>query len=94
MFEQINERINKIDMERQELSEQVAYDHSQTSDRLKLTEDRLEITQSQFANMKEHTRQVQEELVQLKEKYRETSDDIIAQLEKMTAHMIKDFSRH
>ena len=42
--------------------------------------------------MQIHTKQVQEELVHLKGTYKETSEDIIDRIEKLSSHMIRDFS--
>ena len=47
-----------------------------------------------FDNMKLHTNQVQDEVLQLKDTYRESSEHIINEVEKVSSHMIRDFTTH
>lgn len=59
------------------------YETKVMQDRITKIEERNVLMQKMFDNMKMHTEQVQEEVLQLKDSYRKQSENIIEQVEKV-----------
>jgi len=53
------------------------------------TLERLDVNQKLFENMQQHTKQVQEELIELKNTYREHSENFVTEIKELNDQLIK-----
>lgn len=92
VFEAIHEKINTVDAERLAQMERTDYERHLLSDRIAAMEEDNERNNKQAENIKAHTANVQNELVELKDSYQRSSDGIIGQIELINKRMIADFT--
>ena len=57
--------------------------------KMEQTLERLDVNQKLFDNMQQHTRQVQSELIELKNTYREHSENFVKEIKALNDQLIK-----
>jgi hypothetical protein len=77
IFEKINQRMSSLDADRRLLDEKVEYQNEVLTTKMTNTLERLDVNQKLFENMQLHTKQVQDELIELKTTYREQSENFV-----------------
>ena len=81
--------MSNLDSDRRLLEEKVDYQTGVLSTKMENTLERLEVNQKLFDNMQQHTKQVQTELIELKDTYREHSENFVYEIKKLNDQLIK-----
>lgn len=89
IFEKINARMSALDSDRRLLEEKVDYHNGILSTKMENTLERLDVNQKLFDNMQLHTKQVQTELIELKDTYREHSENFVKEIKSLNDQLIK-----
>ena len=80
IFEKINLRMSNLDSDRRILEEKVEYQNGILTSKMEHTLERLAVNQKLFDNMQLHTKQVQSEVIELKNTYREHSENFVNEI--------------
>ena len=83
IFERINEKMSNLDSDRRLLEEKSNYQNNILTTKMDNTLERLEVNQKIFDNMQQHTKQVQNEVIELKDTYRENSENFVYEIKKL-----------
>ncbi len=83
IFEKINARMSGLDADRRLLEEKVEYQNGILTTQMDNTLERLEVNQKIFDNMQLHTKQVQDELIELKTTYRDHSENFVKEIKSL-----------
>lgn len=75
--------MSNLDSDRRLLEEKVDYQNNVLTTKMDNTLERLEVNQKLFDNMQQHTKQVQNELIELKETYRQHSENFVYEIKKL-----------
>lgn len=89
IFEKINLRMSNLDSDRRILEEKVDYQNSILTSKMDNTLERLAVNQKLFDNMQLHTKQVQSEVIELKNTYREHSENFVNEIKMLNDQLIK-----
>lgn len=89
IFEKINARMSGLDADRRLLEEKVEYQNDVLTTKMNNTLERLDVNQKLFENMQLHTKQVQDELIELKNTYREHSENFVQEIKNLNDQLIK-----
>jgi chromosome segregation ATPase len=91
VFDEINAAITKSNSERLILEDNMKFEVGNLRTRMDDIDERNEQTIKQFGNMQTHTKELIEELTDLKDTYKKQSESFVGELRKLEERQIRDF---